>query len=276
MTLILSALTPTHAIQVSDRRFTLPNGELYEDDLNKSLALSCSNGHFCLSATGLGKIRGKPTSEWIADIIYAQNKGPFRVIDIAMALKGGLDQVWQSQSKAQPLTIVGVGVETSGNTTVPIHLLISNCEPYQRFRGEIAREFVIASSNLPIGQPLKIRVSGYWPAIRDRTEETLIWTVRHFRNRNDPSGLMSAFVKVVRMASYDPQYGRFIGRNCMGLYVPHLKHSFNINYYPENASPYSKAPPMVSKGMRMYDMVAWQGDKGDWPSDIPIPRPDDV
>ena len=273
MTLILSALTPTHAIQVSDRRLTLPNGELYEDDRNKALALSCSNGHFCLSATGLGVIRGKPTSEWMADTICAENQGRFRLVDILRALKAGLDEVWRSQRKGLPLTIVGVGVDTTDDTTVPVHLLISNCEPADHFRGETGREFAVAVRGLPIGQPISIEVQGCRAAVKDQTADTLNWALRHYRHPNEIGGLMSAFVKVIRMASHDPQLGRFIGRNCMGLYVPHLRHSFKFDYYPENGSPYSQAPPMVSKGMSMSHMVLWQGEMEDWPAEFPMPRP---
>jgi hypothetical protein len=62
MTLILTCLTHKHIVQVSDRRLTRLNGELYDDDTNKTVFF---NGQIAVAYTGLAFMEGKATAEWI-------------------------------------------------------------------------------------------------------------------------------------------------------------------------------------------------------------------
>jgi len=62
MTLILTCLTYEHIVQVADRRLTLPDGTLYDDDTNKAV-FYC--GRVAVAYTGLAQMEGKPTAEWI-------------------------------------------------------------------------------------------------------------------------------------------------------------------------------------------------------------------
>lgn len=62
MTLILTCLAHEHIVQVADRRLTMPNGALYDDDTNKAV-FYC--GRVAGGYTGLAQMEGKPTAEWI-------------------------------------------------------------------------------------------------------------------------------------------------------------------------------------------------------------------
>lgn len=62
MTLILTCLAHEHIVQVADRRLTMPNGALYDDDTNKAV-FYC--GRVAVAYTGLAQMEGKPTAEWI-------------------------------------------------------------------------------------------------------------------------------------------------------------------------------------------------------------------
>lgn len=62
MTLILTCLTDEHIVQVADRRLTMPDGTLYDDDTNKAV-FYC--GRVAVAYTGLAFMEGKPTAEWI-------------------------------------------------------------------------------------------------------------------------------------------------------------------------------------------------------------------
>jgi hypothetical protein len=62
MTLILNAVVGDYAVQVSDRRLTLPNGTVYTDDANKAV-LFCSRMAF--ACTGLGRIGEHSTDHWL-------------------------------------------------------------------------------------------------------------------------------------------------------------------------------------------------------------------
>lgn len=63
MTLVLTSLSHEHILQVADRRLTLPDGSLYDDDTNKAV-FYC--GRVAVAYTGLAIMEGKPTAEWIA------------------------------------------------------------------------------------------------------------------------------------------------------------------------------------------------------------------
>jgi hypothetical protein len=62
MTLILTCLAHEHIVQVADRRLTMPDGKLYDDDTNKAV-FYC--GRVAVAYTGLALMEGKPTAEWI-------------------------------------------------------------------------------------------------------------------------------------------------------------------------------------------------------------------
>lgn len=64
MTLILTCLTSEYIIQASDRRLTLPDGRLHDDDANKAV-FYC--GRVAVAYTGLARIEGRETAEWIGN-----------------------------------------------------------------------------------------------------------------------------------------------------------------------------------------------------------------
>jgi hypothetical protein len=63
MTLVLTCLTNDYILQVADRRVTLADGTLKDDDTTKAV-FYC--GHFAVSFTGPDAMDDKPTAEWIA------------------------------------------------------------------------------------------------------------------------------------------------------------------------------------------------------------------
>jgi len=67
MTLILSCLTADYAIQVSDRRLTLPDGSLYDDHSNKAILV---NGNIVFGYTGLAFFDRKTRNdEWFLNAL---------------------------------------------------------------------------------------------------------------------------------------------------------------------------------------------------------------
>jgi len=62
MTLIITCLAHEHIVQVADRRLTMPDGSLYDDDTNKAVYYC---GRVAVAYTGLAIMEGKPTAEWI-------------------------------------------------------------------------------------------------------------------------------------------------------------------------------------------------------------------
>lgn len=67
MTLVLSCLTPECVIQVSDRRLSnVESGRALPGQFNKAV---CFTNRIAFSYTGLAKINGQDTDEWLADAL---------------------------------------------------------------------------------------------------------------------------------------------------------------------------------------------------------------
>ena len=66
MTCIISMSTPDVLIQVTDRRLTWPDGQMFNDYNNK---VTIFNGRMAVSYAGLSKILGQKTDEWLVRIL---------------------------------------------------------------------------------------------------------------------------------------------------------------------------------------------------------------
>jgi len=66
MTCILSMSTPDVLIQVTDRRLTWPDGQMFNDYTNK---VTIFNGRMAVSYAGLSKVLGQKTDEWLVRIL---------------------------------------------------------------------------------------------------------------------------------------------------------------------------------------------------------------
>lgn len=71
MTLIITALAKNKVVQASDRRLTRLDGSLFDDQANKVICVRCNNAMFSVAYTGIARIGGKRTDEWIADYFDA-------------------------------------------------------------------------------------------------------------------------------------------------------------------------------------------------------------
>jgi hypothetical protein len=66
MACILSMSTPDVLIQVTDRRLTWPDGQIFNDYTNK---VTIFNGRMAVSYAGLSKVLGQKTDEWLVQIL---------------------------------------------------------------------------------------------------------------------------------------------------------------------------------------------------------------
>jgi hypothetical protein len=89
VTLILACLTAERIVVAADRRLTLPDGSLHDDDANKAV-FYC--GRCAVAYTGLAKIQGEDTSNWIARQFAEENQFDRAADDIAHKLEGVLGQ----------------------------------------------------------------------------------------------------------------------------------------------------------------------------------------
>jgi|GEM_PF-2053415 len=113
MTLILTCLTYEHIVQVADRRLTLPDGTLYDDDTNKAV-FYC--GRIAVAYTGLAQMEGKPTAEWIGwcmkeatqaepamEHVAERAEGHFRRINVCDKRLAVVATGWATLRGARPL-----------------------------------------------------------------------------------------------------------------------------------------------------------------------------
>src|SRR4029434_2832509 len=66
MACIISLSTPDVLIQVTDRRLTWPDGQMFNDYTNK---VTVFKGRMAVSYAGLSKVLGQKTDEWLVRIL---------------------------------------------------------------------------------------------------------------------------------------------------------------------------------------------------------------
>ncbi|MEX2122973.1 MAG: hypothetical protein WD795_03700 [Woeseia sp.] len=111
MTIIVTYACYPVVIQVADRRLTLPDGTLVDDDTTKSVLWDHS---WLIGYTGLARIQGKPTYQWIAELLanhHQQLKAGY--LDRNLALLGKEIANALTAERVKPsckmLAIVGAG-----------------------------------------------------------------------------------------------------------------------------------------------------------------------
>jgi len=163
MTLILTALTPNHIVQVSDRRVVRrwPSGRIEKFEGRTKAVVTPV---FSCSYTGIAEIAGTDTGEWIATTLSDHLRdadGGLEALRLAAGLKlsgGGLN--------SEPLAIACVGW-TPTNDAMPEPLLIalanfdirdySALQPSPDFtRFDIRCREGRRSLVFPLGQPLQL------------------------------------------------------------------------------------------------------------------------
>ena len=85
MTLILGCLTANRIVVAADRRLTLPDGSLCDDDTNKAV-FYC--GRCAIAYTGLANIEGQDTSKWIAHQLLNEDGVESALEKIGAVLEG--------------------------------------------------------------------------------------------------------------------------------------------------------------------------------------------
>ena len=116
MTLIVTAATAQYFAQVSDRRLTLSNGDLHDDKTNKAVVLFCQDAAVALAYTGVARIGGTPTDQYLTDLLMNLKAPQLPLAEVARALEDQLTERFQMAdmqrwvAPCRRLTIVGVGL----------------------------------------------------------------------------------------------------------------------------------------------------------------------
>ncbi len=137
MTLVVSAIGPDYAIQVSDRRLS-QNGCMVDDESNKAAILSCADGRFAVSFTGLARSGSFITQEWILEALKQAASPDFSSHGICERFTTRATQLFRSEPSIiqlhpaqRRLTVMFSGFLNRGGYSIPVMALVSNFQDFE-------------------------------------------------------------------------------------------------------------------------------------------------
>ena len=222
MTLIVTALSDSAIVQVSDRRLTC-DGVVYDDNANKAIVATCVDARFVIAYTGMGLIRGRygeRTDEWITNYLSSQplhRLRPHEVLDrLRAALTDTISQIRDIPTSQVALTVVAAGFHAGR----PFLVEVTNFEDENGARlpqvaGVFLRHVFLPSE--PFTR-LDVVVHGTEQAVHDGLNAA-INKLRTRLFQQSPRRIARGLVQTLRIASKHPQYGKYIGRDCMANLV---------------------------------------------------------
>lgn len=150
MTLILSCLTPEYIVQVSDRRLTMPNGEIFDDSANKAIVFL---GHACIAYTGIAAIGSQRTDEWITNQLVGQPSLEQAINRLKDALNQTIPRL-RVPNKHLTVVIDWWGMPTPDSPYTSSSTILTNAyDPVTRSPSKMPqRSFVLNTHALPEGK----------------------------------------------------------------------------------------------------------------------------
>lgn len=218
MTLIISVATQRVIVQASDRRVTSSvNGKSHvlDDERNKAIYLHCRDAQACISFAGVARIKGTPTSDFIANHLGGANVSEMLFNQVVRELEGPVIEALRQQEMDWQLPhlsmLVLSGYQYSGlpgpkQKISSVHGCIATGPkaPWTEVFSAEGRE--------------NIRVFGKTQAVEDSLKEHIIGLSRQsFFQTSDAAAVADQLVDFIRTAAKQPWYGSTIGPNCLSI-----------------------------------------------------------
>ncbi len=244
MTLIITAVSGSTALQVTDRRLTFSDGSVDEEMANKSVIGQCQDARFVLSYTGSSRTKGRKdgrmTDWWAANCLFDMqlwNK------PLAQLAREFTKRLMHDFAGACPTTFVWAGFEYRdvGNRQIArmfVRKTSSHPNPAKRHKSivfkpnffAVADGCVTALSSHQIKQIAGVVGQG-------------IFSVK------DGKATVEALVPIFANVAIPKGDGRFIGRNCRGLVLtPDPTTGTEMCCYSEQQSSEADTPLVVFPG----------------------------
>ncbi len=215
MTLIITAITQSAIVQVSDRRLTWPNGKIYNDNTNKATIISCQDGYFSVAYTGLALIGKKPTGEWLLDFCYEIGAGGLDPSTILTHLEQHAADALRSlaiEQRYKGLTFVLAGIAheqrfimtTSNHADAEGMALPQVSDSFLSIGGRLEQSYISVHGSIKAIESTCIR------RMTKRREELV---------RLPGPQIAKQLVSYVRMARRDAKHGKYIGGDCMSVVI---------------------------------------------------------
>jgi hypothetical protein len=246
MTLILTVATQNKVVQASDRRVTFSDGSV-RDGSNKAISVRCKNAYFSISYTGAAVVGGKSTDEWLLDYLADIHAGgmDFKSIYDAIIKKATDSHKYFSVPE---LSFVLCGYLSQRAFVV----LISNYEKLtsnvvEKPKADFHGEYAIIKEGSDSRRPLCLVINGCELALTEKIHlKFKRLTKKRFFQNNNATAIANKLVDIIREASESPNYGKYIGKDCMTVAMSrNPKDDIEFRYHPAKASPITYGPHII-------------------------------
>jgi len=254
MTLNITAANPWFVAQVSDRRLTWA-GRPYDDEANKAVVLGCRDALLLVTYTGLGYIDELRTDDWIVEVLDA-NKVVRRDMGFAVeVLRQAATDAFSrlpAPDRGAAHTFLLAGWHCRGKRQIPYIWVVSNCEDLRNgsfgcVRERFERQYRRMERDARPETVAGLVATGMQAAV-DREECATVYAALH--GARDGEATAAAMVGIVQRAADHPEYGRYIGRDCMVAIAPREGMGDVDCYYVGSAGGrVAYTPQIVATGM---------------------------
>jgi hypothetical protein len=225
MTLILAAANQRNTVLVSDRRLSY-EGQLVDDEANKSIVFICRNARLVVAYTGLAKAGTFLTGEWLPRVLMEAAAPDYLMESTIERLRkkatSDLASVQVRNPTDKRLSIVLAGYSYEEWPPRVYCWLVSNFEgldnqppravPVAEFGAQYVREI-----RPSVEEPLILLAVGADRALSDGDFERLQVLLRGNR---PPRAVIDKGVSVIRAAAQSDRSGGVIGQQCTSILLP--------------------------------------------------------
>lgn len=224
MTLNITAANPWFVAQVSDRRLTWA-GRPYDDEANKVVVLGCRDALLLVTYTGLGYVDELRTDDWIAEVLDA-NKVVRRDMGFAVeVLRQAATEAFSrlgEPDRGAAHTFLLAGWHPRRKRQIPYIWMVSNCQDLRNGRFGCVRErFEVQYVRMARDARPDTVALVVWTGAEAAADRAELARLRGaLFGARDPESATAAMVTMILRAADHPEYGRYIGRDCMVAIAP--------------------------------------------------------
>lgn len=253
MTLNISVACPQFVCQVSDRRFiTIPDCKHYDDNKNKATVVVCKDARLLVSYHGIGSVGSTATDSWIAD--------QFRGIDSRDLTASDVEELIRDRATRWFRQIERFGVSDTNrrhsfviagkpHQGFPFLTLVSNYESVEpSSESSIAKGIFEISKKHSSRTKLQGLIGGCHQEVpQDEIDllQRLFKLKCGSRKNRGPRNedIVNVIVRAIRRTA---SVTRFVGPNCMSIFIASGKGNAQARYYPERLPSTLYAPNYIN------------------------------
>lgn len=130
MTLIIAAANSEYSVLVSDRRLTLPNGQIVDEETCKLTTFACKDAKVMMAYTGVAITGNGRTEDWILDLLMDASEGGVSIYEVIENFKNlansQVDEITKRIKAEFRLELVIIGFYYADGQASPKAWRISN------------------------------------------------------------------------------------------------------------------------------------------------------